>query len=653
MDGYAAWLNYTEQPRQSWTISQSLVPEDDCLKNILAELRQAWGAESPQTETGWQLILRLNPLWGAEAYQIRRSGLQLELTGGSTVGLLYACFDLLTRVRLNRLADGQTIREAPATPLRMLNHWDNMDGSIERGYAGRSFFFNDNRLLLNERTRDYCRLAASVGINAVVINNVNVSGEASWLISPRHYAALAELSQLMRGYGIRLLLSLDFAAPMILGGLDSADPLNPAVISWWEHKVDEVYAALPYLGGFLVKADSEGRPGPFTYGRDQSQGANLLGRALAPHHGLLIWRAFVYNAQQDWRDHKTDRARAAYDYFAPLDGHFADNVYLQIKNGPMDFQVREPVSPLFSRLRQTNLILELQLTQEYTGQQVDICYLGSQWREILDFHTFNPAARSGRDRISDLLTQTAWPGLKAGIAAVANTGNDRNWFGHDLAGLNYFAYGKLAWAPDADIMAVAADWIRLTLPAISEATGQALLQILLTSWQTYEAYTAPLGIGWMVRPGTHYGPAVDGYEYDRWGTYHRADHWGLGVERGPQGTGFSELYPEPLAALYRSAETCPDELTLFFHYRRYTDQLHSGKTIIQHIYDSHFEGAAAAEAYWQTWRSLRSELDPALYARVERRLERQTANAREWRDQINSYFWRKSAIADPKGRVIY
>ncbi|MDD2214075.1 MAG: alpha-glucuronidase [Oscillospiraceae bacterium] len=653
MDGYAAWLNYTEQPRQSWTISQSLVPEDDCLKNILAELRQAWGAESPQTETGWQLILRLNPLWGAEAYQIRRSGLQLELTGGSTVGLLYACFDLLTRVRLNRLADGQTIREAPATPLRMLNHWDNMDGSIERGYAGRSFFFNDNRLLLNERTRDYCRLAASVGINAVVINNVNVSGEASWLICPRHYAALAELSQLMRGYGIRLLLSLDFAAPMILGGLDSADPLNPAVISWWEHKVDEVYAALPYLGGFLVKADSEGRPGPFTYGRDQSQGANLLGRALAPHHGLLIWRAFVYNAQQDWRDHKTDRARAAYDYFAPLDGHFADNVYLQIKNGPMDFQVREPVSPLFSRLRQTNLILELQLTQEYTGQQVDICYLGSQWREILDFHTFNPAARSGRDRISDLLTQTAWPGLKAGIAAVANTGNDRNWFGHDLAGLNYFAYGKLAWAPDADIMAVAADWIRLTLPAISEATGQALLQILLTSWQTYEAYTAPLGIGWMVRPGTHYGPAVDGYEYDRWGTYHRADHWGLGVERGPQGTGFSELYPEPLAALYRSAETCPDELTLFFHYRRYTDQLHSGKTIIQHIYDSHFEGAAAAEAYWQTWRSLRSELDPALYARVERRLERQTANAREWRDQINSYFWRKSAIADPKGRVIY
>lgn len=653
MDGYAAWLNYTEQPRQSWTISQSLVPEDDCLKNILAELRQAWGAESPQTETGWQLILRLNPLWGAEAYQIRRSGLQLELTGGSTVGLLYACFDLLTRVRLNRLADGQTIREAPATPLRMLNHWDNMDGSIERGYAGRSIFFNDNRLLLNERTRDYCRLAASVGINAVVINNVNVSGEASWLISPRHYAALAELSQLMRGYGIRLLLSLDFAAPMILGGLDSADPLNPAVISWWEHKVDEVYAALPYLGGFLVKADSEGRPGPFTYGRDQSQGANLLGRALAPHHGLLIWRAFVYNAQQDWRDHKTDRARAAYDYFAPLDGHFADNVYLQIKNGPMDFQVREPVSPLFSRLRQTNLILELQLTQEYTGQQVDICYLGSQWREILDFHTFNPAARSGRDRISDLLTQTAWPGLKAGIAAVANTGNDRNWFGHDLAGLNYFAYGKLAWAPDADIMAVAADWIRLTLPAISEATGQALLQILLTSWQTYEAYTAPLGIGWMVRPGTHYGPAVDGYEYDRWGTYHRADHWGLGVERGPQGTGFSELYPEPLAALYRSAETCPDELTLFFHYRRYTDQLHSGKTIIQHIYDSHFEGAAAAEAYWQTWRSLRSELDPALYARVERRLERQTANAREWRDQINSYFWRKSAIADPKGRVIY
>ncbi|NJP39715.1 alpha-glucuronidase [Oscillospiraceae bacterium HV4-5-C5C] len=653
MDGYLAWLNYADQTPETWTLCQEPPVEDACLKNAKAELQRAWGPESPGAVQGWQLSLQLDGQLNREAYQIQRRDRNLSLSGGSTVGLLYACFALIRCLRLGQLTPDQTISQSPATSLRMINHWDNLDGSIERGYAGQSFFFRDNQLLLTERTQDYCRLAASIGINAIVINNVNVGGEASWLISSRHYPSLAELSRLMWGYGIRLFLSIDFAAPIVLGGLESADPLDPEVIAWWGRKVNEVYAALPQLGGFLVKADSEGRPGPFTYGRDQSQGANMLGRALAPHQGLLIWRAFVYNARQDWRDHKTDRARAAYDYFAPLDGHFADNVYLQIKNGPMDFQVREPVSPLFSRLRQTHLILELQIAQEYTGQQIDVCYLGSEWREILDFHTANPAALPGKDRVSDLITQSAWPGLKAGIAAVANTGSDRNWFGHDLAGLNYYAYGILAWNPAGDVVSIAADWLRQSLPSLSESATKALLSILTSSWRTYESYTAPLGIGWMVSPQTHYGPAIDGYEYDRWGTYHRADHWGLGVERGPQGTGYSELYPETLAARYRTVTSCPDELSLFFHYRRYTDRLHSGKTVIQHIYDSHFDGAAAAETYLETWRSLQSELDPELYERVEHRLEQQVANAREWRDQINSYFWRKSAIADEKKRVIY
>ncbi|MDE7061054.1 MAG: alpha-glucuronidase, partial [Lachnospiraceae bacterium] len=308
-----------------------------------------------------------------EGYQIYKKKQGLIICGGGKSGLLYGTFALIRTMQTNptlfsKLCSGkQTLEKSPANPLRMLNHWDNTDGTIERGYAGNSFFFVNHELVIDERVKDYARLLASVGINGTVINNVNVRGAATSLITGRYLPQLAKLSELFAPYGIKLYLSLNFAAPMELGALASCDPLDRNVQNFWKKKMEEVYTAVPLLGGFLVKADSEGRQGPFTYGRNHAEGANMLARAVAPYGGKIIWRCFVYNCSQDWRDRKTDRAKAGYDNFMPLDGEFADNVILQIKNGPRDFQVREPVSPLFSGLKATNMMLEVQAAQEYTG----------------------------------------------------------------------------------------------------------------------------------------------------------------------------------------------------------------------------------------------------------------------------------------------
>lgn len=575
-----------------------------------------------------------------ESFTIRVTADEVTVTGNGDEGLLYGVYHLLRLCRTGGLREGLEVRETPAAALRMLDHWDNTDGSIERGYAGRSFFFRDHDIIVDERTEFYCRLLASVGVNAIVFNNVNVKDQATKLISPAYYEKLRKLFALFVSYGIEPFLSLNYASPIELGGLETADPLDERVIAWWEMKMDEVFAALPDLGGFLVKADSEGRPGPFTYGRTQADGANLLAHAAAPYGKIIIWRAFVYNCQQDWRDRVTDRARASTDYFLPLDGQFDDNVYLQVKYGPMDFQVREPVTPLFCRMRQTRLMPELQIAQEYTGQQIDLFYLPLLWEELFSFET----ERGDRPTLADL--------CREGIAAVANTGDDPNWCGHPLAAANLYGFGRLAWDPSLGASRVADEWLAQTTAA-SEAAKTSIKALLLASRSVYEGYTAPLGIGWMVTPHTHYGPSVDGYEYSRWGTYHRADHFGIGVDRTEKGTGYAGLYPPKRAALYENPDTCPDELLLFFHHVPYTHRLKSGKTVIQHIYDSRFEAAAEAEDFVKRWEALASELEPDFYEEGLRRFRRQAENAREWRDQVNSYFYRKSAIPDEKGRKIY
>ncbi|GGH49885.1 xylan alpha-(1-_2)-glucuronosidase [Paenibacillus silvae] len=604
-----------------------------------------------------------------EGFIIREDESQRELVIGSETpqGILYAVFHLLRELTLKQegaeagaaavavATESQperiVINEQPVNSLRMINQWDNVDGSIERGYAGRSIFYENGEFTQDiGRIRDYARLLASTGINAVAINNVNVHRKESLFLTERYLGDVAKVAAAFRAYGIRLFLSANYASPIEVGGLQTADPLDEQVREWWSIQTAKVYAAIPDFGGYLIKADSENRPGPFTYNRDHADGANMLAEALRPFGGLVIWRCFVYNCKQDWRDRSTDRARAAYDHFKPLDGRFADNVILQIKNGPMDFQVREAVSPLFGAMEDTNQIIEFQITQEYTGQQRHLAFLVPQWKEVLDFDTYAKGKGSEIKRIADgSLYQRPY----SGFAAVSNIGADACWTGHPLAQANLYGYGRLGWNPDLSAEQIADEWVRLTF-GHDEQVVERITGMLLSSLDIYENYTAPLGVGWMVNPDHHYGPNVDGYEYSKWGTYHFADRYGIGVDRTVKsGTGYTSQYHPENAARYESLETCPDELILFFHHVPYTHVLHSGKTVIQHIYDTHFEGVEQAEALAETWRELEGKVDPVIYSKVAELQAEQAEHAKEWRDMINTYFYRKSGIQDEHARKIY
>jgi len=574
------------------------------------------------------------------------------LRGGSERGLLYGVFALLrlmgTQPHGPRESD---IAEAPRNPLRMIDQWDNMDGSVERGYSGGSIFYRDNRILPeSDRIAGYARLLASVGINAISVNNVNVHREETKLITSSLLPDVKRLSDIFGRYGIRMFLSANYAAPIELGELDTADPLNEDVKQWWRRKAEEIYAAVPELGGFVVKADSENRPGPFTYGRDHADGANLLADALSPYGGTVMWRCFVYDCHQDWRDRSTDRARAAYDHFRDLDGRFRDNVILQIKNGPMDFQVREPVSPLFGAMPQTNQVMEFQIAQEYTGQQRDVCFLVPQWKKSLDFDTFLNGEGS---TVKQIAAGKFHHFTRSGVAAVSNIGDDDNWTGHHLAQANLFGFGRLAWNPDLESDVIAAEWSALTF-GVDTPAAKFVEELLLESWPVYESYTAPLGVGWMVQPHYHYAVDVDGYEYSKWGTYHFADRTGIGVDRTmATGTGYVGQYAAENRDIYESPAECPDELLLFFHHVPYTHVLKSGKTVIQHIYDSRFEGAEKVERWIARWRELESEADHERFLHILRRLEGQAENAKQWRDVVNTYFYRKSGIPDERERTLY
>ena len=655
MDYSKCWLDYRplESVEEVWLtlivscdglIIESAVKEYVLAMEGLAGRRPKVTAD--KTSAGVRLLVDEDTMSGADGYRIAGENGGYTICGQSPSGVLYGVFHFLRMAAGGELSQ-LPVEIVPAMPLRMMNHWDNMDGSIERGYSGESFFYKDYEILWDERLEHYTRMMASIGINGIVINNVNVHEKETYLITDTYLQKVKQYADLFQRYGIKLYTSVNFAAPMELAGFDNCDPLESQVAEWWKETTAHVYEVIPEFGGYLVKADSEGRPGPFTYGRTHADGANMLARALAPHGGIVIWRCFVYNCGQDWRDKKTDRARAAYDNFIHLDGCFDENVVLQIKNGPMDFQVREPVSPLFGALKKTNMILEVQIAQEYTGQQIDLCYLPPMWREILDFDTY---AEGKGSTVSNIVRGAAYGQKFCGMAAVINTGNDKNWTGTDLAAANTYGYGRLAMEPAMSCEAIAKEWTDLTLGAKVEKD---VIDMLMKSWSTYEKYTAPLGIGWMVSPHYHYGPDIDGYEYDRWGTYHRADCRGLGVDRTPAGTGYTEQYNEPWKTIYADVEQCPQELLLFFHYVRYDAVLKSGKTLIQHIYDTHFEGVEEVEAMIAVWKSLKDDIDEEVYGRVLGRMERQLANAKEWRDRVNTYFYRKSGVKDEKGRTIY
>lgn len=584
------------------------------------ELSQALPSLAP----GKKVELSLCPSM-QETYTIEQQGDALHVTGGEP-GLLYGAYALLMALATSHPLP--TGIQQPQYGLRMLNCWDNADGSIERGYSGRSLFFEGGHFDYDPaRMRQLGRLLASVGLNVLCINNVNVRYPADQLIES-WVPQLAELAGIFRPFGVKLMVSIDYSAPL-RHGVPTADPLDPQVQDWWNRQVALVYQAVPDLAGFLVKADSEHRPGPFTYGRNHAQGANMLARALKPFGGKLVWRCFVYNCMQDWRDRKTDRPMAAYQHYAYLDGEFEDNVILQVKNGPFDFQVREPVSPLLYAMPKTSLAIEFQLAQEYTGQQIDIYAMPPMWREVYD------------DMPADKVMA---------IAAVTNLGRDDNYTGHPFAAVNLFGYGLFAWNPSIQPEKIIRLWARLTY-GLNPMDEDALVALLMGSRRTYEKYTAPLGLCWMVSPNHHYGPSPSGYEYQAWGTYHKADRDAVGIDRTASGTGYLLQYPEEMQKRYATLEACPDELKLFFHRLRYDYVMADGRTLIQRIYDDHFEGLEETRAMAETLKAL--PLPSPDKEEALARMERQLANAKEWCDIINSFFHGYSGVADAHGRTIY
>ncbi len=434
-----------------------------------------------------------------------------------------------------------------------------------------------------------------------------------------------------------------------VGGVETFDPLDARVAEWWKKKFDEVYRAVPDFGGVVVKADSEGRLGPSQYGRTPADGANVIAQALKPHAGIVFYRAFVYNHHLDWTNLKNDRARAAYDIFHPLDGKFADNVIVQIKYGPIDFQVREPVSPLLGGLEHTNVGLELQVTQEYTGQQRHTCFLVPMWKQVLDFDT----NINGRvTPVKEIVAGTSFRRPSGGYIGVVNVGLDQNWLGNHLAMANLYGFGRLAWNPNLTSKDIVDEWTRLTF-GNDPTVVQTVSQIQLDSWKTYESYTGVLGLQTLTNIlGSHYGPGPESQERNGWGQWIRADRLGVGVDRTvAAGTGFVGQYSNEVQKLYESLASTPDDLVLFFHHVPYKYKLHSGKSVIQTIYDSHYDGAERARGFVSEWTPLHGRVDDARYNDVLAQLTYQSGHAIVWRDAINDWFHKISGIPDAKGRV--
>ena len=695
--GAAAWLrystlapqaakNYERLPPQIVRLGDSLVlktAQQELLQGVAQMLGRTLRLQTATSPENAIVLGKLAEVQGfipelpsppdlrADGYWLKGTKIHgsqcLIITASTDRGILYGVFALLSRIaRTESLADTDIAKlditkldevQNPYAPIRWVNQWDNLDGRIERGYGGPSIFFADGSVRADlTRASQYARLLASIGINGCAINNVNA---APGVLEDSFIAQVSRIADVFRPWGVQLSLAVDLGSPKLIGGLDTFDPLDPRVADWWRKKVNEIYRRIPDFAGFVVKADSEGRLGPSTYGRSHADAANVIARALKPHGGVVFYRAFVYNHHLDWHDLKNDRAKAAYDNFHPLDGAFDDNAIVQIKNGPIDFQVREPASPLFAGLRRTNEAIELQITQEYTGQQRQLCFLVPMWKEVLDFdmhvgdlHIDTNAADANTTPVKALAAGRVFHRPIGGFVGVANVGLDATWLGSPLAMANLYGFGRLAWDPTLTAEQIIDEWTRLTFGS-DPLVVKTITAMQLNSWQVYESYTGPLGAGTLTNIlGNHYDPGPESSEENGWGQWHRADHTGIGMDRTvATGTGFIGQYPPAVQELYESLPRCPDNLLLFFHHVPYTYILHSGKTVIQHIYDSHYAGADRARDFVSQWKTLEGHVDNERYRDILARFDYQAAEAIVWRDAICNWIYKLSSVPDEKGRV--
>jgi len=588
-------------------------------------------AAAPSTTTG-----------AVEGYRLHcpRPG-TVRIESASDRGVLYGAFALLRRIQTGQSLAGLDVTSAPRIQRRILDHWDNLNGFIERGYAGFSLWkWFELPEVRDARYRDYARACASLGLNGTVLTNVNAN---ALVLTPPYLAKVAALAEEFRPYGLRVYLTARFSAPIEIGGLKTADPLDPAVAAWWRAKADEIYRLIPDFGGFLVKANSEGQPGPQDYHRTHADGANVLADAVAPHGGIVTWRAFVYAAENT-----VDRVKQAYLEFTPLDGRFRDNVVVQIKNGPLDFMPREPFSPLFGAMPRTPLALELQITQEYLGCGLQLAYLAPLWKEVLDADTFAAGPGSTVARVTD--GSLRGHALSV-IAGVANTGSDRNWTGHPLAQANWYAFGRLAWDPALPAAAIADEWTRLTFGG-DPTTVQTITALLLGSRETVVNYSMPLGLHHIMAEGHHYGPGpwVTHTRAD-WSSsyYHQADARGLGAARSADGSNAVSQYAPELAATWGDPAKCPENLLLWFHHVPWDRPLRSGRPLWDELCLRYQQGVDEVRAMQHAWNTLDGRIDAERFTRVQSLLRRQAQDAVIWRDACLLYFQTFSRRPLPAG----
>ncbi|RZA36355.1 MAG: alpha-glucuronidase [Lysobacteraceae bacterium] len=670
-DGYELWLRYralpADQAQALRTHASELVAPEGGPSIVAArdELQRGLsgllGASLPITEVATApgaiiigsartsrfiegLGLDLDAL-GPEGYLIRSMRVNGQpatvIAAREDIGVLYGAFHFLRLIQTGKSLQALDIRQSPRLPLRVLNHWDNLDGYVERGYAGASIWdWHKLPDYLDPRYTDYARANASLGINGTVLNNVNANALS---LTPAYLEKAAALAGVFRAYGIRVFLSARFSAPMEIGGLPTADPLDPRVQRWWRDKADEIYRIIPDFGGLLVKANSEGQPGPQDYARTHAQGANLLADALAPHGGVVMWRAFVYSHEQP-----EDRATQAYSEFAPLDGKFAANVMLQVKNGPIDFQPREPFHPLFGAMPGTGLAMEFQVTKEYLGFATHLVFLGPLYEETLRSDT----AHGPRSTVAEVLQDARGRRLAGGMAGVANIGADRNWSGSHFDQANWYAFGRMAWDPSLGSRQIAEDWTRMTFSNDPRFVAP-VVGMMLGSRQAAVDYMTPLGLHHLMGRGHHYGPGpwVEGGPRADWTSvyYHRANRDGIGFDRTRTGSKAVDQYAAPVADRFNELARVPEEYLLWFHHVPWDYRTASGRTLWAELVARYTRGVDSVQRMRATWTDMAPYVDPERHAQVTAFLAIQAQEAQWWRDASIAYFQDISGRPLPDG----